>query len=172
MDIKATLLKEHSKHNTLRVVAYIGNDKVRFKELIDVFMGDNMRATQGAAWALSFCCDHNSDLLSPYVEELILNLKNDIPVAVKRNTVRILQLIEIPASFFGETVDICFKLLNSKEEPIAVKVFSMTVLFNIVKKVPELKEELKISIEDQLPYGSAGFKARGKKILLSLSKLQ
>jgi len=33
----------------------------------------------------------------------------------------------------------------------------MTVLLNIVKKEPDLKKELKILIEDQLPYASAGF---------------
>jgi hypothetical protein len=47
----------------------------------------------------------------------------------------------------------------------------MTVLFNIVKKYPELKDELKMSIEDQLPYGSAGFKSRGRRILKSLEKI-
>jgi hypothetical protein len=57
-------------------------------------------------------------------------------------------------------------------DPIAIKVFSMTVLFNISKNVPEFRDELAIIIEDQMPYGSAGFKSRGKKTLKGLSKLR
>jgi hypothetical protein len=48
----------------------------------------------------------------------------------------------------------------------------MTVLLNIVKYVPELKEELKIIIEDQMPYASAGFQSRGKKTLKALEKIK
>lgn len=64
-----------------------------------------------------------------------------------------------------------FDTLNSGREPVAVKVFSMTVLFNIVQVYPELSEELEISIEEQMPFGSGGFKSRGRKVLKDLSKL-
>jgi hypothetical protein len=53
----------------------------------------------------------------------------------------------------------------NKKEPIAVKVFSMTVLANLSKSSPDIKKELRIAIEDQLPYGSAGFVSRAKKVL-------
>ena len=71
----------------------------------------------------------------------------------------------------GAVADICFKFLNSAKEAIAVKVFAMDVLLNIVGKFPEMKEELKISIKDQLPFGSAGFQNRGTKILKLLDKM-
>jgi len=47
----------------------------------------------------------------------------------------------------------------------------MTILFNMTQKIPEIKNELLPIIEDQLPYGSAGFQARGKKIITALKKL-
>ncbi len=93
-------------------------------------------------------------------------------MAVKRNTLKILQFVDIPEDLLGITADICFRLLNDGKEPIAVKVFAMTVIFNIVKKYPELNEELKISIEEQMPFASAGFKSRGNKILKALLKME
>ena len=39
------------------------------------------------------------------------------------------------------------------------------IIFEMGKKEPDLFHELKILIEDQLPTGSSGFKARGKKYL-------
>ncbi len=82
-----------------------------------------------------------------------------------------LQFIDIPEELLGLTAELCFNFLNSGQESIAVKANAMTVLFNIVKKYPDLKEELKITIEEQLPFGSTGFKNRGSKILKALKKL-
>lgn len=171
MDIKKELLVEHSKVNALRIAAYIGDSKSRFKALLSIFLGDHYRSTQRAAWVLSICSDKNPEILDPYLETIILNLKNNVPVAVKRSTLKALQEVDLPDNLLGEAAEICFGFLSSSNEPIAVKVFSMTVLLNIVKKIPELKNELKILVEDQMPFGSAGFKSRGKKTLAALAKI-
>ena len=51
---------------------------------------------------------------------------------------------------------------------MAVKVFAMSVLSQLVDGVPELSQELRIIIEDQLPYASAGFISRARKVLKDL----
>lgn len=168
MDIKKELLAEHSKPQALKISNYIGNDQNRFDELMNLFFDKEYRVTQRAAWVVSHCADKYPELIEPYIESMILNLKNDVPVAVRRNTLRVLQEKEMPESIIGDAADICFKIMESAREPIAVKVFAMTLLANICQKVPELKNELKILIENQLPYGSAGFKSRANKILKKL----
>ncbi|QSE97658.1 hypothetical protein [Fulvivirga lutea] len=168
MDIKKELLKEHSKEQAEYIAAFIGTDKNRFKDLMSLFLGDDYRTSQRAAWAVSKCHDKNPELIAPYLKHMLQNLEKAHHDAVKRNTLRILQDIEIPESLWGKTADVCFKVMQSSAEPIAVKVFGMTVLANICQKVPELKNELRLIIEDQLPYGSAGFKSRAKKVLKDL----
>lgn len=166
--MKAALLKEHSKAQAEYISNYIGKDRTKFNELITLFTGSVYRISQRAALTLSKCVDNNPELLTPHLEILIQNLQGTVHVAVKRNTLRVLQDIELPESLWGLTADICFKTLESRDEPIAVKVFAMTVLNNIAQKVPDLKNELRLIIEDQLPYGSAGFKSRAKKVLRTL----
>ena len=102
---------------------------------------------------------------------MVANLENDVNDAVKRNTVRVLQFVDIPEEHMGKLADICFNYMGSAKEPIAVKVFSMTVLYHITLKIPELKNELLPLIEDLIPYGSAGFQNRGRKIIKSLTNL-
>lgn len=172
MDLKHQILKDYSKKHALELAGYIGSDVSRFDELMQLFLGGTYQITQRSAWVVSFCCDKYPFLITPYLEKMILNLRNDVPDAVKRNTVRVLQNVDLPDELLGEAADVCFHLLSSKTEPVAVKVFSMTVLLNIVKKVPELKNELRIVIEDQIPYGTAGFMSRGKKTLKALEKIQ
>jgi hypothetical protein len=81
-----------------------------------------------------------------------------------------LQFIDIPKKHQGVIADICFKSLIDKKEPIAIRVFSMTVIANLAAKIPELKNELIPIIEEQLPYASAGFVSRGKKVLKELKR--
>ena len=173
MNLRNVILKEHSKKQALKVADYVGESKTRFFELMNLFLGKEYRVTQRAAWAVSICVERHPDLLEPWLRKMILNLsKKGLPDAVKRNTVRILQSVSIPKQFQGITAQSCFKLLLSPDEPVAVKVFSMSVLCNLCKEEPALRHELKLIIEAQLPYGSAGYKSRAGKILKTLSVLK
>lgn len=173
MDVRKQLLFEHTKDNTNLIVAHIGDNQKSFDQLMKLFLANEYRVTQRAAWVVGELARIYPALIVPYYKGLILNLrKPGLHDAVKRNTLKILQDLEIPERLWGEAADISFNFLLSKEEPIAIKVFSMTVLFNISKHVPEFRDELAIIIEDQMPYGSAGFKSRGKKTLKALNKMK
>ena len=168
MDIKKELLKEHSKKQTTRLVNYIGNDPQRFKVLVSAFLDGPYRITQRAAWPLSYCVQDHPSLIKPHLKAVLKMLdKPAAHVAAKRNILRFLQDIEIPKRYYGLLADRCFTLMDP-EETIAVRVFAMTVLANIAKEEPDLRNELKIAIEDQLPYGSAGFLSRARKVLKQL----
>ena len=74
----------------------------------------------------------------------------------------------IQSALQGKVVDLCFTFLSDGTQPIAIRVFAMTVLTNIAKENPELKNEIIPLIEDQMPFGSAGFRSRGRKVLQEL----
>ena len=81
--------------------------------------------------AFSKCLDRHPHLLTPHLEAIILNLRESTSDAIKRNTVRVLQNTEIPDDLLGVTADILFTIMENRNEPIAVRVFTMTVLYNI-----------------------------------------
>ncbi len=171
MNLLKSILKEHSRAMTHQIVDYIGSSPARFRELVNLFLAGPYRVTQRAAWPLSYCVRNHPDLIKPHLKKVLDHLKKTgIHDAVKRNTVRLLQDIKIPKSLQGRAADVCFEYLSNPKEPIAIRVFSMTVLANIAKENPELKNEIIPIIEDQLPYGSAGFRSRGMKVLKELKK--
>ena len=53
MNLREALLKEHSKVQTMRIVEYVGDDKERFAQLMDLFLNDVYRVSQRAFT----CCD-------------------------------------------------------------------------------------------------------------------
>lgn len=170
MNLGKEILKEHSKKQRDRIVAFIGNDKRRFSILVSVFLSGPYRITQRASWPLSTVVEHHPKLLKPHLKKIIINLKKPgLHVAAKRNTIRLLQFIEIPKSLQGMVADLCFSFLQNPQEAIAVKVFSMTVLAQIAKKQPGLKNELSIIMEDQLPFAGPAYRSRARKILRELN---
>ena len=169
MDLKRELLKAHSVKQTRNIVDYVGDSPGRFKELIAVFLAGPYRVTQRAAWPMSYCVEAHSHLINPHFNVVLSMLtKTGVHDAVKRNVLRLLQFVEIPKRYQGKVVQHCFNFLNDPKEPIAVRVFAMSVLANIAKHEPDLKKELRIIIEDQLPYGSPAYVSRARKVLKSL----
>ncbi len=170
MNIRVALLNHYSKASTRRIFHYVANDPSRFKELMQAFLTGPYRVTQRAATAVELCVRNNSALINNYFPELIAILKKSDDHSLLRNILRMLQFANIPEKYKGRIVDICFSLLADSKAPVAVRVFSMTVAANISYNLPEIKSELKLMIEARLPYESAGFVARGKKIVKQLSR--
>ena len=167
-NLREEILKEHSKAHCLKIVKWIGDSQQRFDLLFHHFINDEYRVVQRAAWPVSYCVIAYPTLIRKHWSKLVKNLqKKDLHTAVKRNSVRLLQDISIPEKYQGEIMDICFRYIESPTETVAVKAFSLTVLENLSKKYPEILPELKLLINERLPYETAAFRSRAKKILKS-----
>ena len=170
MKLREEILKEHSKAQCIKIVKWVGTDQKRFDELFYLSLNDEYRVVQRSAWPVSYCVIAHSVFIKKHWNKLIKNLQRpNLHDAVKRNSVRLLQDINIPEKYRGEIMDICFKYLESPTEAVAVKVFSLTVLGNMAKHYPEIIPEIKLLIEDQLPQQTKAFKTRAKKTLNKLT---
>ena len=168
MDLLQLLRSEHSKKQTDRIVRYIRDDLTRFAILMDLFFKGEYRITQRAAWPLSYCVRAHPALIGPYFKPLLDNLtRKGIHVAVIRNTVRLLQDVDIPKKHHGRVMSTCFEFIQSPETPIAVKAFSLTILANLSSVYPEIRGELKLIIEEQWEHATPAFRSRAKRILRS-----
>ena len=166
MNLRDEILAEHSKRQTARIVDWVGSDPGRFAELMQLFLGDTYRVTQRAGWPLSNSVEKHPELIKPYFSKLLKQVeRDDVHIAVKRNVVRLLQFVEIPKRFGGRIFDACYRLLDDPSEPVAVRVFSMTVAANIAKDSPELLDELRLVATKYPHLMTPGFKARLRRVL-------
>jgi len=167
MNLREEILKEHSKAQCNKIVNWIGNSQKRFDELFELFLNDEYRVTQRAAWPLSYSVIAHPEFIKKNFSRLINNLKKPgLHNSIKRNSIRLLQGVYIPKKFHGEVMEICFSYLESQTEPVAIKAFSLTVLSNLSKQYPEILSEIKLLIEEQLPHQTAAFKSRVKNLRL------
>ena len=169
MNLREEILAEHSKAQRKKIVKWIGESQERFDELFHLFLEDEYRVVQRAAWPLSYSVIAHPVLVKKHFGKLVKNLhKPGIHDSVKRNTVRLLQFVQIPAKFHGEIMDLCFQYINAPTEPVAVKAFALTVLENLAKFYPDIRQEIKLVIEEKWEVESAAFRVRAKKILKNL----
>jgi len=166
MNLREEILKEHSKKQCSKIVDWIGSDQKRFDELFQLFLNDENKVVQRASWPLSYCVMAHPEFIQKHWIKFIENLqKPGLHDAVKRNSIRLLQDIDIPEKYRGYVMDTCFRFLESPTEAVAVKAFSLTVLGNLSKHYPDIIPELRLVIEDQLPCQTAAFKSRAKWLL-------
>lgn len=173
MDLRNKVLEKHSKENMQEIAQWVGQDPARYRELIHLFLYDTYRVTQRTSWALLHVHHLHPEMIQPYLKEAVENMrKPNIHDSIKRNTVRIFQDIDLPEELWGDILDTCFGWLADPKEAVAIRAFSMNVLWKICQQVPELIPELKITIEDHIEYGTSGFKNRGGKILKEILLLE
>lgn len=170
MDLRRQLLKEHSKENSVLITEYISNSHEAFEELMSIFINEEYRLVQRAAWPIGMLGNTKSDWFTPYYPALLECLKNPKHNAVSRNIYRTLQDITIPEEFEGSFYDQCLTDLSNPKSATAIKVFGMTVAFNIAQSYPEMHEELALTIEEQIPYTTIGYSSRARKLLKILRK--
>lgn len=168
--LKDQLSGEYSRAQMLDIVDYVGQHEEHFEELMALFTKGPPKITQRAAWPLSYCVEKHPGIAKKYLPTFLHQLEIPTHNAVTRNTLRLLQFMEITGKEAGKAMSLCFDLLIRPKEPVANKAFAMTILGNMSQHYPEIKNELLICIEDQIPNASPGFLARAKKVKKQLEK--
>jgi hypothetical protein len=145
LDIKLLLESGHSKRINQQIVNYVGNDKNKFKQLITIFFKGDYRLTQRAAWALGDIGVNQTQLIKPYLKQLVECLGNtNLHPAVNRNVLRILELIDIPEQHQSQILNSCFTIITNASSPIASIAYALTIACKICKPYPELIAEFVI----------------------------
>lgn len=165
MNYQEQLLLEHSKQNTLLIANTVGKNPKELVKLIKLLYKGEAPIPQRVSWVLAVANNNHPDLFIPHLKTFIDTITDFKIDGIKRNILHILSSHKIPKNLQGKLVDTCFKYLLNSNETVAVKVYAMQCIANISIEHPELKEELKAVINDQLPKTTAAFHARAKMVL-------
>lgn len=171
MKLRDAILEEHSKKQCLKIVTWVGDDKKRFAELMNLMLRDEYRVAQRAAYPLGYCVQKFPELIKPWFGKLIKKMQEkDIHVAVRRNALRILEEVGIPEKHCGILFDLSYKYLHDVNETVAVRASSLSVMSNIAQKYPDLKNEVKLNAESLLQCGIPALESRGRRSLREMGK--
>ena len=169
MDLRTEILLRHSKENTQRLTSWVGDAPDRFAQLMDLFLHDEYRVVQRAAWIVSHVLTAYPELGTPHLATLLGSLDQPKHPAVLRNVLKVFaDALTVPEAYEGELADRAFRILADPQLPVAVHVHAMQILFNLTRQYPELGGELRLLLEDQLEHASPAYCSRARKILRQL----
>lgn len=172
MNLREAILKEHSRVHTLELTRWIGNKPERIALLMQLFMEDEYRVVQRAAWIVSYVARAQPALMAPYLPRLVQRLQDpDVHIAVKRNALRIFQEIAVPEALHSDLMNACFDAVADPKEAIAVRAFALGILGKLSLIYPELKNEIDLLIEDELGRApTAAFRSKARQVRQLMQK--
>jgi hypothetical protein len=122
-----------------------------------------------SAWVFEEACLLHRNLLEKFklpVAQLYPTLKH---VPLRRMIGHLVSEIDIPEDFESDILEVALSWLQDPNQPAAVRVHCMTIVYNLSKKYPELQQELKEILHYCYDMGSAGFRNRAGKILKKIN---
>ncbi len=170
-DFKKILSIDSSRVTANLVVDAVGGNESYFKILMDAFYNEKSPINWRALRVIDICTDNNSDLFVPYVNKTAGIYPDYKEGAIKRILPKLFSkhVDKINQENCGILINTCFEYLLSGSEAVAVKVNCMQLLYELSKRVPEIRGELQAAIEFHYDEGTTGYKSRAKKILKELN---
>ena len=168
-EIKSLVEEKHSKEQKDKIVAIVLSDKAYFTALMKCFLHGEYRVCQRAAYPLLDLVKAQPDWFKPYFKKILVKLddKNNHP-AILRNSVRILVEVEVPKNLEMQFLDKAIMYIMDNNLPVAIRAFAITLAGNITKAHPELYEEVKMVVQDQMEYPQKpAFRFRANRLLKS-----
>jgi len=166
--LKDLLLREQSRANTNVIIEIILSRPELFEELWKLVIQNKDPLSRRAAWAADYCAEINPDFLNGRLENLTILLTGFRHDGLKRHALRMISRSPLPAENIGHLMETCFLWLESAKESVAVKMYSMMILYRISSLEPDIRRELHDIIEIQMPEATPGLQNIGRKIMKKL----
>ncbi len=141
---------------------------IDLKHLSNLLKGEPKIASR-YLWLLSDIGIFNPNKLFTALPYLF-DLCNQLDPIYKRSFASFWLYAGVPIENEGAAVELLFQLLISTETNVTIKARAMLVLFKLTEKYPELKNELKLCLKDQMDKYSVSFKKRVIKVLNKLEE--
>jgi len=134
------------------------------KELIALALSNNQPMAWHACWVINHTSDIDNRIFQSAIPQLIEFLPKVTSESQKREILRTISKCEIPEDYEVAIYDYCLELVKSKKEAIGIKGHSLAILRKMIKKYPDLKDEVKLTLTEILPYiESTGLKIQIKR---------
>jgi 8-oxo-dGTP diphosphatase len=145
-----------------------------FIKLLDYSLSSDKKLSFRASWTLTKVCDRFPELIYPYLPQIVDTIAEIVNESTLRSFLRIISLSDldkINSRQHGLLTDFCFSKLNSGFSAIAIKAYSMEIIYRLALIYPELANELSATINMLRGEGSAGVVARGHMIMKKLAEI-
>jgi len=143
-----------------------------FRDFIDASLAQEYPHSMRASRVVYLCSEEEPDLIRPYLGEILEKLVFLTDQSVIRNFLHVFDnfVPELSEDKLGSLLQLCFDYIEDLSQTIAVRTYSLKLLYLISQRIPEIKPEIIAIIHHHLPESTAGFIAQATQILKKLEK--
>jgi hypothetical protein len=148
-------------------------DRIVLEELMQFLLNGQLREAYIASWIISHAVEMHPEIMDDKAHELCLScLRQTNEGGIKRNVIRIWQFtLPTDETIQLEILDCAMNMLSDLQQDLAVRVFSITVIENLLKTFPEIQEEVGFLLEREYAQASPSFKVRADRFFKAVAKL-
>ncbi len=131
-------------------------------------------ADERVAWHAAWVCEQASRrspwLFTPEAVERVLGLAGATSFAgVQRLTLTMLLRLGLPEVVPVAFINQCFERMSSPKVPVAVQVLSMKLLYELARREPAFREELRVCLETvDVDCYTVGYRTARRRVLADL----
>lgn len=165
-----TLEKELASSHAVERKGWIDkiiNPGVGIKQFFPLLELDQ-KTGQRFAWLLSELAELDPSAIFNHLPALWTKSNSISNFDFKKSFASYWLICGLPEENESEAIDVLFSWLNSSEHEVTIRSRSALILLELTKKYPELKNELKASLESQVNLHTESFKKRAAAILVKL----
>ncbi len=177
INTKVTSYREYR----LKYAQVVLQDKKLLKYLIEITFDETNDAAVRTSWVLDFAMRERLEWLYPHLDYFTENISTSKHHSIVRPMAKICENLALeynskkPSEIknhltkrhIEKIIETGFDWLIS-DQKVAVKAYTMETLYLFGKEFDWVHDELKLILQQTIMDGSAGYKARGKKILYRL----
>lgn len=154
------------------LVADIGQDQDRFKEMLELTLLDRYPLSMRAARIIALCTEKCPFLINSHLPLLLEKLPALKVEGVRRGLLKILaeNQLNLNEEQTGLLTDMAFTWLEDTREAIAIRYYSMEIILQVCRLYPELKKELYFILKGLVNESSPGISSKSKAILKELGR--
>lgn len=169
--LTASLQADRTEINLKRWAQHVIKNKIPLMDIAHVVTGEKAAATP-FIWMVGGLCESNPEIVSPAVG-YFYSKRHDVQIInFNRSLAKMFWLAGVPKKIQGEAIDDMFKWVLDAKVVVSTKNYSLLALHKLSHQFPELKNELKIVIRDQMGKNSIAFEKCAGKIFRELEGAQ
>ncbi|MDG1148648.1 MAG: hypothetical protein P8N52_10120 [Crocinitomicaceae bacterium] len=173
--VRAKVLEAKATRNIIELCSYFSKHPDGVRCLIQIVDNEEKYPLKEySSWIIIHVCKNKPELVEPFYKKLVGILFKSSNQTVLRNIANIIMTVGIQPYKESELVDVLIGFIQEHTHKVALHVYSMQILAQIVLKHPELKPEIIAVIElndkDKTPAYNAGkrnFLKKTKQVLIN-----
>lgn len=137
-------------------------DSSVYKRLLELSEDKDVDIARKAAWVVSAMFDIQKSYFKDQTMRLWELTLSNLPYSVERSLIRICAAFPIPDEIESKAFDFCMQRLINPDTPIANRAFAIDVTLKLVKRYPELAQEVQLLVPILEKLESPGVKVKLK----------